>query len=205
MRSRAGVIPRGLYGTWCRSSSARWLTPRKPLRVHCTTVRTTKIQPPYVSGSVLIQKKKNAFHWLNWQSTPSSEAQRCLGCSVKEEIHSTFCARCVGTPSKGHNHKPGGFLWCFPDQGRPTRLLLGCSATSLGLPWCRRGEEASGEFMGRALTSWCPPSSENSLWHSAQLILPPLAFEEERQLWRWLVDGQGGFVSFLTLPAFAAV
>lgn len=147
------------------------------------------------------KKKKKAFHWLNRLSTPSSKAQHFLGCSIKEEIHSTFCARCVGAPSKGHNHKPGGFLWCFPDQGHPTRevpgLLCHC-CTSLGLFWCRRGEEASGLFLGRALTLRCPPSSENSPWHPAQLILPPLAFEEERPLWRWLVDGKGGL--FCSLP-----
>lgn len=125
------------------------------------------------------KKKKKAFHWLNRLSTPSSKAQRFLGCSIKEEIHSTFCARCVGTPSKGHNHKPGGFLWCFPDRGHPTRevpgLLCHC-CTSLGLFWCRRGEEASGLFLGRALASRCPDlqktacgtlhSSSFLLWHS---------------------------------------
>lgn len=83
MQSRAGVMWRGLYGTWVHLSSAFWLTPRKTLQIHCTTVCTINIHPRYFIGSVLIQKKKKK-KWLNELNAASNKAQHFLLWSVEK-------------------------------------------------------------------------------------------------------------------------
>lgn len=105
MQSRAGMMRRGLYGTWVHLSSAFWLTPRKTLQIHCTTVSTTRIHPRYFSGSVLIQKKrkkkKKSIALIEWAKCSFQQGTAFFGViSKKEEICSIYCVCCVGTLSK---------------------------------------------------------------------------------------------------------
>lgn len=154
MQSRAGMMQRRFYGTRLRLSSAFWLTQRKTLQIHCTTVCTIKIHPQYFKGWVLIQKRKKyqTLHWLNGLNAASSKEGTVFFVRISKKMRNLVNSLCVLEPFQSrHNSKPGSTLWCFHDQGHPTRQVLG-SVLPLCLPWCRWEEKASEEFLRRTLT-----------------------------------------------------
>lgn len=209
MQSRAGVMWRGLYGTWVHLSSAFWLTPRKTLQIHCTTVCTINIHPRYFIGSVLIQKKKKN-KWLNELNAASNKAQHFFAMiSRKKEMHAIYCVCCVGTLSKQTwlqtwqyplmlswprpSHKTGAtFVTCrvsFGVDGGGGRLWR-ASGGSLdfvtpSIPW---KQPKIRTVMARCIAH---PSS-SGIWRG-EII--------RKMVNRW----KRRIVSFFTLPAFAAV